>query len=663
MRVHGQHRHVGGARQRVVHQRAGEKLAGLRVIGHALQQRLADALRNAAMRLAVHEQRIDHAAHIVHRRIARDARGTGLGIDLDLAHVAAIGERQPLGAVFEIAGKLARGRARHFAVARRGGGFGQGHGAIGAAHAERAARELDVLRRRFEHVARDRRALFDQSLRGAEHRAAGHAHRARAVRAGALLDQRRVAEDHAHRSERHAEAFGHHLREARLVPLAVIVRADKHRHASVRLRAQFRVFERLAAGALDIAADSAAIEHAAPPRFGLPRGEAVPVGGGLRFRHHRREVAAVVVGAGRRLVGHRRGWDEIAPAQFERVDAGGARRRLDQALHRIDRLGAADAAIGVHRRAIRERGAQAQMRGRHGVDAGGEPHDVDRRRPMAERRDAGADVVQRFELHREEAAIGVERERGLDVLVAALRIGEEALGAVGAPFHGPAEEARRNGGEDVLGIEIAARAEAAADIVGDHAKPLGRHAEHLRKHEPLALHALRSAAKRDTLRRRIVLDQGHARLHVMHDEPVVEMRHAHHMRGRREGALRRRRVAVLGVEAEIVRQLVPDPRRIGRQRPAGFGDGRELFVLHRDALGGVLRQRARLGDDERHRLAGIAHLAARKRIVRRIGQRRAVAIEERRCGLARPGRDRLHALALQIARGQNEAHALDLAGA
>ena len=59
--------HVG-ARHAVIHQRAGQRLAGIGIEIDLLPHRLADALRDGAVGLAVHDQRIDAAADIVDRR-------------------------------------------------------------------------------------------------------------------------------------------------------------------------------------------------------------------------------------------------------------------------------------------------------------------------------------------------------------------------------------------------------------------------------------------------------------------------------------------------------------------------------------------------------------------------------------------------------------------
>ena len=58
-------------RNRVVHQLAGDELAVV-VIDGLLPERLAEALRDAAVHLPVDDQRVDDVAAIVHRDVALD---------------------------------------------------------------------------------------------------------------------------------------------------------------------------------------------------------------------------------------------------------------------------------------------------------------------------------------------------------------------------------------------------------------------------------------------------------------------------------------------------------------------------------------------------------------------------------------------------------------
>ena len=78
------------------------------------------------------------------------------------------------------------------------------------------------------------------------------------------------------------------------------------------------------------------------------------------------------------------------------------------------------------------------------------------------------------------------------------------------------------------------------------------------------------------------------------------------MRGARERGLDRAGVAVLPVERDVARRLVPDRRRAGRGRPLDVRERRQFVQVEDDRLRGVLRLRRRLRDDDRDRLADVA---------------------------------------------------------
>jgi hypothetical protein len=79
-------------RHAIIHERSGQQLPRGVVERHVLHQRLADAHREPAVNLALEQQRIDDDAGIVDADVTRDLDAAGVGIDLDLADVAAVGE-------------------------------------------------------------------------------------------------------------------------------------------------------------------------------------------------------------------------------------------------------------------------------------------------------------------------------------------------------------------------------------------------------------------------------------------------------------------------------------------------------------------------------------------------------------------------------------------
>src|SRR6185436_7170673 len=133
-----------GARHAIVHQRAGEQLPGFRVVDHLLPQRLARALRDAALDLALDDGAVDDAADVVDAGDLRDRDRAGVRIDLNFDDLRAVrpGRRR---------GRLRRRHADAFfrLLARE---FRQADRAVGAADGETAIAVLDVPRRRFEDV-------------------------------------------------------------------------------------------------------------------------------------------------------------------------------------------------------------------------------------------------------------------------------------------------------------------------------------------------------------------------------------------------------------------------------------------------------------------------------------------------------------------------------
>ena len=72
-----------------------EQLPGL-VVGHPLVERAADALRDAAVDLALDDHRVDEVAAVVHDGVLQDRDLGGLRVGLDDHGVHAGGERRPL---------------------------------------------------------------------------------------------------------------------------------------------------------------------------------------------------------------------------------------------------------------------------------------------------------------------------------------------------------------------------------------------------------------------------------------------------------------------------------------------------------------------------------------------------------------------------------------
>ena len=123
------------------------------IVDSLLVERLAEALHDAAVHLAIDQQRIDDDAAIVHGDVALDLDLAGIAIDFRHDDVGAEGEGE-VGRLPEVRRHQARlgiGRQLHGAIGRAGD-FGQRHRLAGLVADAHAAGESDVVR--FEqHLA------------------------------------------------------------------------------------------------------------------------------------------------------------------------------------------------------------------------------------------------------------------------------------------------------------------------------------------------------------------------------------------------------------------------------------------------------------------------------------------------------------------------------
>ncbi len=334
------------------------------------------------------------------------------------------------------------------------------------------------------------------------------------------------------------------------------------------------------------------------PRAGgvlAPFREPGPVGERERLRHVGEEIAAVDIDAGGGAIGELRARDEIAPPQLDAIDAEPLGRDVEQPLDDEGRLRPAGAAIGRGRRAVGHDAAHAHMRRRDVIDAGDDAGRV-RQRHIGDRQ--AADVEKNIGFERADAAGFVERDARLGQRVAALIVGEKGFGAVAGPAHRPPDAARGPGHHDLLGVDVRARPEAAADIGADDMDALERHIQRGGQIFALAHRALAAGDHQVGIGFRVVAADRCARLHLRVDDALAAELVLDHDLGGGEGALGRGAVAELAFDGDIVPRRFPQKRRAGRDGVADIGDGGQGFVI--DCLSFRLR-RARQGSFRRSR--------------------------------------------------------------
>ena len=190
--------------------------------------------------------------------------------------------------------------------------------------------------------------------------------------------------------------------------------------------------------------------------------------------------------------------------------------------------------------------------------------------------------------------------------VAGVVRGDQVLAAVLDPFHRAAELARRERDQEILGIELAAHAEAAADVGLDHGDGVLRQPHLLRQDAAVGEDHLGHAGDGEMAFGRVPFGEQAARLHrhgaeALHDKVLAA--------GVGRVAERRVRVA-------LHRRQRDDVIAAGRLEQQAFvlarglavGHRRQRFDVERDRIERVLGERRAVGDDDRDRLADVAHL-------------------------------------------------------
>ena len=201
--------HVGRRRHEVLGER-GRLQVAVGVVDRLLEQRLGEALDDAAVHLAVDDQRVDLVAAVVDGDVLQHVDVAGLGVDLDDADVRAEGPRevgrvvgdvglevrlQPVGQVVRGEGLEGDRRQRQRLVRR-------------ALDGERATDELEVVLGGLELVGGDLAGLVDHLVAGHGDGHAADGQRARAVGVEARAGRSPCRSAARRRRRGHAELVG-----------------------------------------------------------------------------------------------------------------------------------------------------------------------------------------------------------------------------------------------------------------------------------------------------------------------------------------------------------------------------------------------------------------------------------------------------------------------
>jgi hypothetical protein len=286
-----------------------------------------------------------------------------------------------------------------------------------------------------------------------------------------------------------------------------------------------------------------------PPGFGPATLEPGPIAEFNGPAQCRRVVAAVVNQTQRIAIRHRLGHYQVAPAQFEPVEAMPAAGDVDQPFEHEHDLRPPGAAIGRSRGGVGDDTDAAHVRGRDTIDARrhrdafGQWHKGNRTGPKI----AGVDPAQG-----QEVAVPVQRELGFRHQVAAVKVGQKGLAALAHPLHRPPDSLRRPGDQHKLRASVVADPEIPADIARDHPHRVFRHGECSGDVVAVPGHAAAGTGVHGELRPRLIVSADRrTQLHRHAGDAIDRGVQPDDMRRTREKRLGRRLVARLGVDAQI----------------------------------------------------------------------------------------------------------------
>ncbi len=427
---------------------------------------------------------------------------------------------------------------------------------------------------------------------------------------------------------------------------------DDDAAAALEQHRDFVLLDAAAARRLDEQAAADAAQLAGFARRAAARRKARPISLRLGRGQQARKIRAVEARAGRRAVRHLRLADDVAAAQFQRIDLQLGRDFVDQALDDVVGFRPARAAIGIGRRGVGDDLPVTAIHRLDGIGAGADELAVQRIGQYAGGRQISARVAQPLGAQRQELAFAVVSELAAQRDGAAVVIGEEILRAGGQPLHRALEHLRQMQHDRILRKRRGARAEGAADIDHAHAHAIRRNAGHDREIVAERGRALVGAIDVEAVGRGVIGDQRAAHFQRRRRHARAFGGERDDTSGAREGFRGFLRVAVFEIETDIAGDVAVDGGCAVGHRVVEADQDVEVFVVDLDQIDGVARGGGRLGDHDGDFLADETHAVAR--------QDRTLRHQDALPAAARRRRDRRQGRKAgigDIAAGENGEHA------
>ena len=249
--------------------------------------------------------------------------------------------------------------------------------------------------------------------------------------------------------------------------------------------------------------------------------------------------------------------DQIAPAQRDTIDTEPSGGNVDQPFDRESDFRTSGAAIGLRWDGVGKNGHGLQRGHRNVIASGDQAGAFAQRR---KRNTSGADIADVGCAQRQKPAPLIECQLKLRHQVAALVVADETVRTCRGVFDRTSELAGGPQHEPEFNIDAIARAEIAADVIGEHADFVGLDPEHCSELAFLPDGPAAAGVNRVAVSGLVVVRNRGARLHRHACYPADVEIFGDDVRGTLESAPRLGRVAEPGVDQDVVRNFVPDCR-------------------------------------------------------------------------------------------------------
>ena len=257
------------------------------------------------------------------------------------------------------------------------------------------------------------------------------------------------------------------------------------------------------------------------------------------------------------------------------------------------------------------------------------------------------------DLHCNNSAFAVESHASDGIVIARLRIGEEALGSCGRPLDRPAQDLSSPNDRRHFGREVSLDAEPSADVGRDHPDLMLGNVQRVDR-EPAAqvMRLLNGRIERVAVVGRVIVAKVGAGLDRVGRQPIVLEVERYDLRSRRHCRLGLGTISALDLEHEIGTELLVHQRRARRNGIPRGGDCGQRIIVYLHRLGGIFRGKPALGQDRGDDIADVMDFFTCKGRARSAVHRPAVAERHRM-------HDRKLAMPCigPILRGQRQQHA------